>query len=150
MCQFNNIGLLMTFPDYRVPQMLQSVGVLRYDWHLGDAVNAQGTLEQGGTNKISIRVGTVCAVKGIVRCVGEEVLLRCAGGMPSAAAAAAAARGDGWEGGRLQEEDRHRRLGAITDNVSAMTINRYLWQRGERLDRVDLLGEHHKVITMFY
>jgi hypothetical protein len=29
MCQFNNIGLLMTVPDYRVPQMLQCAGVLR-------------------------------------------------------------------------------------------------------------------------
>jgi hypothetical protein len=29
MCQFNDIGLLTTFTDYRVPQMLQRVGVLR-------------------------------------------------------------------------------------------------------------------------
>jgi hypothetical protein len=29
MCQFDDIGLLMTFPDYCVPQMLRRAGVLR-------------------------------------------------------------------------------------------------------------------------
>jgi hypothetical protein len=102
MCQFADIGLLTTFPDYRVPQMLRSAGVLRYDRRLGDAIDARRTLERGGTNEISIRAGTVCAVEGIVRRVRvrEEVLSWCVGGMPSAVAAAAAAGGDGCEGGR--------------------------------------------------
>jgi hypothetical protein len=75
----------MTFPNYRVLQMLWCAGVLRYDRHLGDAVNAWRTLEWGGTNKISIRVGTVCVVKGITQCVREETLSGCIGGIPSAA-----------------------------------------------------------------
>jgi hypothetical protein len=29
MCQFDDIRLLTTFPDYRVPQMLWRAGVLR-------------------------------------------------------------------------------------------------------------------------
>jgi hypothetical protein len=29
MCQFEDIGLLTTFPDYRVLQMLQRAGVLK-------------------------------------------------------------------------------------------------------------------------
>jgi hypothetical protein len=100
MCQFDDIGLLTTFPDYPVPQMLQSAGVLRYDRRLGDVVDAQRMLEQGGTDEISIRAGTVCAVEGIVRRVREEVLSGCVGGMPSAVAAAG---GDGCKGGRSRK-----------------------------------------------
>ena len=124
--------------------------MLRYDWRLGDAVDARRTLERGGTDEISIRAGTVCAVEGIVRRVREEVLSGCVGGMPSAAAAAAAAGGDGCEAGRSRDEDRRRRLRAIADDVSAVTIDWYLWQQGERLDQADSLGEHHRVVTTFY
>jgi hypothetical protein len=151
MCQFDDIGLLTTFPDYRVPQMLRSAGVLRYDRRLGEAVDARRTLERGGTDEISIRAGTVCAVEGIVRRVREEVLSGCVGGMPSAAAAAAAAAvGDSCEGGRSRDEDRRRRLRTIADEVSAVTIDWYLWQRGERLDRGDSLGAHHRAFTPFF
>jgi hypothetical protein len=139
--------------------MLQRAGVLRYDRCLGDAVNAWRTLEQGGTDEISIRGGTLCAVNGIVRGVREEILLGCLGGIPSVAAAvavaAAATGGDEGAGGRLQDKDYHHHLRAIVDNVSAMTasavmINWYQWQWGERLNQADLLGEYHGVITTFY
>ncbi len=51
------------------------------------------TLEQGGTDEISIRVGTVCVVKGIAQRVREEILLGCVNGIPSAAAVAASGGG---------------------------------------------------------
>ncbi len=73
--------------------------MLRYNRCLGDAVDARRMLEWGKTDEISIRVGTVCAVKGIVWHVREEILLVCIGGIPSAVAAAAAARGDDGAGG---------------------------------------------------
>jgi hypothetical protein len=50
MCQFNDIGLLTIFPDFRVLQMLQCTGVLRYNRCLGDAVDARRTLEWGKTD----------------------------------------------------------------------------------------------------
>ncbi len=94
------------------------------------------------------RVGTMCAVKGIAQCVREEILFGGIGSILSAAAAAA--WGDNGTGGRLQDEYYCHCLQAIADKVLAVTIDWYLWQRGERLDGADLLGEHHRVVTTFY
>jgi hypothetical protein len=93
MCQFDKIGFLMTIPDYCVLQMLQRTGVLRLDRCLGDTVDPWGMLEQGRTNEISIRAGTIGTVKGIAQCVREEIHSGCVDGIPSAVAAAAAAGG---------------------------------------------------------
>jgi hypothetical protein len=66
-------------------------------------------LERGGTDEISIRAGTVCTVKGIMRRVREEILLGCVDGIPSATAAAAAG-GDDDAAGRLWDKDYCHRL----------------------------------------
>jgi len=160
MCQFDDIRLLTTFPDYRVPQILRRTGALRYDPRLADMVDGRTTLERGGVDEISIRAGTVVAVEDIVRRVREEIL-RGVGVVPTntTTTATAAAADDGGDGGdaegRTRDDDddddgyRHR-LRAIADDVSAVTIDWYLWQRGERLDRANSLGEHHRVVTTFY
>ncbi len=95
MCQFDDIGLLTTFPDYRVPQMLRAAdaaarGRAAVRSAPGGRCDAGRMLERGGTEEISIMGGTMCTVEGIVRRVREEILWGCVGGIPSAAAAAVA------------------------------------------------------------
>jgi hypothetical protein len=82
-------------------------------------------LEQGGTNEISIRAGTVCAVEGIAWHVREEILSGCVNGIPSVVVVAAA-RGDNSVVGRLRDKDYHHRLQAIADKVLAVMIYWYL------------------------
>jgi hypothetical protein len=160
MCRFDDICLLTTFPDYRVPQILRRTGALRYDPRLAGMVDGRRTLERGGVDEISIRAGTVVAVEDIVRRVREEIL-KGVGVVPTkttkTTTTAAAVADDGGDGGdaegrsRDDDDDGYRhRLRAIADDVSAVTIDWYLWQRGERLDRANSLGEHHRVITTFY
>jgi hypothetical protein len=81
-------------------------------------------LERGGTDEISIRAGTVCAVKGIAQHVREEILLGCVDGILSAAAAAAAG-GDIGAAGRSRDKDYHLCLQAIAYNVLAVMIYWY-------------------------
>jgi len=144
MCRFDDIRLLTTFPDYRVPQILRRTGALRYDPRLGGMVDGRRTLERGGVDEISIRAGTVVAVEDIVGRVREEILKGVGGVVPTktttAPAAAAAAADDGGDGGDAEgrsrdgdddDDDGYRhRLRAIADDVSAVTIDWYLWQRG--------------------
>ncbi|KAL3772098.1 hypothetical protein ACHAW5_004936 [Stephanodiscus triporus] len=131
-CEFYDVDLLTTFPDYRVPQILRNVGVLRYDPPLAMAVDRRTTLERGGIDEISIRAGTVSAVEGIVRRVREIIVSSVVANKSTAA-----------EGGDVDPRE-------IADDVSAVTVDWYLWQHGERLDRANLLGEHHRVVTTFY
>jgi hypothetical protein len=83
-------------------------------------------LEQGGTNEISIRVGTVCAVEGIAWHVREEILLGCVNGILSTVAAAAAAGGGNGAAGSSRDKDYRHRLRAIADNMLAVTIYWFL------------------------
>ena len=41
-------------------------------------------------------------------------------------------------------------LPTLANDVSAVTIDWYLWQQGEKLDRLNLLQPHHRVHTTFY
>ena len=41
-------------------------------------------------------------------------------------------------------------LHKLLEDVSAVTIDWYLWQRGEKEDRLNLLGPHHRVRTTYY
>ena len=121
-CQFDDIRLLTTFPDYRVPQILRHVNVLKYNSSLEKKVDNQVTIEKGSIDETSIRAGTVLAVEKIVHRVKEEVLSN--------------AKVDNCS--------------KIVDDISAVTIDWYLWQRGEKLDRANLLRPHHRVVTTFY
>ncbi len=88
-------------------------------------VDAQRTLEQGGTDEISIWAGTMYMVEGIVWHVREEILSGCVGGIMSAATTAAAG-GDNGMAERLWDKDYCHHLQSIADNVLAMTIDWYL------------------------
>jgi hypothetical protein len=82
-------------------------------------------LERGGTNGISIRAGTVCAVEGFAWRIREEILLGCVNGIPSAVAVAAAG-GDNGVARRSRDKDYCHHLQAVADNMLAMTIYWYL------------------------
>jgi len=128
-CQFNDMNLVTTFPDYRVPQILRHVGVMNYESVLATLVDDQVELEKSGIEEVSIRAGTVVAVEEIVQRVKENI--------SSATVEGCSER---------SESDLQR----LADDVSAVTIDWYLWQRGEKLDRLNLLGPHHRVRTTFY
>lgn len=79
-------------------------------------------IQKGSIDEISIRAGTVLGVEKIVYKVKEEILSN--------------AKVDNCS--------------KIVDDISAVTIDWYLWQRGEKLDRASRLGPHHRVVTTFY
>ena len=127
-CCFTDMNLVTTFPDYRVPQILRNVGVMKYGSSLANLVDNQVELEKSGMDEVSIRAGTVVAVEDLVQKVKEKLANIAAGG---------------------QLENRNN-LRALAGDVSAVTIDWYLWQQGEKLDRQDLLEPHHRVCTTFY
>ncbi len=143
-CQFHDIDLLTTFPDYRVPQVLRHMNVLRYDPTLAMMVDGRTTMEKGGIDEISIRAGTVMAVEEIVQRVREKIRSRRNNATTTTTTTTTAESGNDSV---VRSRDDLRR---IADEVSSVTIDWYLWQQGERLDRARLLGEHHRVVTTFY
>ncbi len=128
-CHFTDMKLITTFPDYRVPQILRQVGALQYTPELAAKVDNQEELSEGGVDEVSIRAGTVVAVEEMVELVKKHLI--------------AIAEADS------SEESMHN-LQSLLEDVSAVTIDWYLWQRGEKEDRLNLLGPHHRVRTTYY
>lgn len=128
-CHFTDMNLITTFPDYRVPQILRQVGALQYTPELAAKVDNQEELDEGGVDEVSIRAGTVVAVEEMVELVKKHLTH--------------IAETDSSEEGKLN-------LHKLLEDVSAVTIDWYLWQRGEKEDRLNLLGPHHRVRTTYY
>lgn len=61
-CYFSDIGALTMFADYRVPQILRSMGVLKYTDSLSSSIDALETLPWGGKMEVELRAQTVVAV----------------------------------------------------------------------------------------
>ena len=128
-CEFNDMPSITTFPDYRVPQILRHVGVMKYEDDLAQKVDGLNELEKGCHDEVSIRAGTVVAVDDLVLRVKEKLAI-----------IACNAVGD------VSKKD----LQTLAHDVSAVTLDWYLWQQGEKLDRQNLLEPHHRVRTTFY
>ena len=128
-CHFTDMNLITTFPDYRVPQILRQVGGLKYSPQLAAKVDNQNELEAGGDDEISIRAGTVVAVEEMVELVKKHLI--------------DIAEVDASEHSKNN-------LQKLLQDLSAVTVDWYLWQRGEKEDRQGLLGPHHRVRTTFY
>ena len=126
-CQFNDMQKVTTFPDYRVPQILRHVGCLEYCSELSKLVDEQVEIPKSSIDEVSIRAGTVVAVEEIVKKVKEIIL-----------------------SSETDEKRSQNELQVLADDVSAVTIDWYLWQQGERLDRMGILGPHHRTRTTFY
>mmetsp|Transcript_31733 Transcript_31733/g.65191 ORF Transcript_31733/g.65191 Transcript_31733/m.65191 type:complete len:468 (+) Transcript_31733:105-1508(+) len=128
-CHFTDMNAVTTFPDYRVPQILRNVGVMKYASSLAKAVDDQVELEKSGLDEISIRAATVVAVEDLVQKVKEKL------------------------GSMAVMDDsaiNRSKLDKLSEDVSAVTIDWYLWQQGEKLDRQNLLEPHHRVRTTYY
>jgi hypothetical protein len=127
---FTDMKLITTFPDYRVPQILRQVGAIQYAPELAAKVDNHDELEEGRVDEVSIRAGTVVAVEEMVELVKKQLV-------------------DIAEADDASEESKNN-LHKLLEDVSAVTIDWYLWQRGEKEDRLNLLGPHHRVRTTYY
>lgn len=127
---FSDMKLITTFPDYRVPQILRQVGVMQYVPELAAKVDNHDELEEGGVDEVSIRACTVVAVEEMVEQVKKHLT-------------------DISEADDASEQSKSN-LHKLLEDVSAVTIDWYLWQRGEQEDRLNLLGPHHRVRTTYY
>ena len=60
---FRDVDQLTMFADYRVPQLLRSLGVLVYDAALSEAVDALQEVPFGSEQEVEIRAATVVSVE---------------------------------------------------------------------------------------
>ena len=114
-CCFQDIEVITTFADYRVPQLLRDLGVLDYSASLANKVDAGEVLTPFCADELYIRAGTVVAVDELVKLV------------------------------KLKLDD-----SILADSCNAVTIDWYLWNIGEKMDRDGVLRQHHKVRTIYY
>jgi len=125
--RFDDIDALTCFADYRLPQLLASLGILVYSAELAAAVHALQPLLAGSAAEVQLRAATVQAV---------EVMR----------AAAAQAVGSLVTGARdsTNETVDCEPLSA----VSAFQLDWILWERGEAL--LASLPPHHRTLMIFY
>ena len=128
-CHFNDMELVTTFPDYRVPQILRHVGVLQYESKLATWVDDQEELDHSYIDEVSIRAGTVVAVEELVQKIKEKISIIV---------------------GENKSDRSESELERLVEDVSAVTVDWYLWQKGEQMDRLNQLEPHHRVRTTFY
>ncbi len=69
---FHDIGDLTTFPDYRVPQVLRGLGILRYSPELARRVDALEEIPAGSEEETEIRAATVQAVERLCQALAER------------------------------------------------------------------------------
>ena len=72
LCQWEDRGRLTCFADYRLPQLLASVGVLVYSDELRRLIGQRRQLEAGSSVEVSIRAHTVVAVERMVSLMREK------------------------------------------------------------------------------
>lgn len=62
---------LTAFADYRVPQALRRLGILKVSDDLAKRVEEEKELPEGGEEEVEIRAATICAVDDMVRARGR-------------------------------------------------------------------------------
>jgi len=60
---FSDIDELTAFADYKVPQVLRQMGILRYSSELSSRIDRREELPSGSPEEIEIRAGTIWAVE---------------------------------------------------------------------------------------
>ncbi len=73
---FRDIDKLTCFADYRIPQLLQQIGVLRYRDDLARTVADSSSIAPGSEREVAIRAATVQAVEAMreeLRKLGKDV-----------------------------------------------------------------------------
>jgi len=61
--RFTDMGRLTAFADYKLPQVLRYLGILRYTQGMARKVDQKVFLEAGGTEEVEIRANTIWAVE---------------------------------------------------------------------------------------
>jgi len=60
---FSDIHQLTAFADYKLPQVLRHLGILRYDPDLADRIDAYKLIDPGSPEEVEIRANTIWAVE---------------------------------------------------------------------------------------
>jgi len=68
---FSDLDRLTAFADYKLPQVLRGLGILRYRPPLARRVDAAESLEPGGPEEVEIRAATIWAVENIRECLAD-------------------------------------------------------------------------------
>ncbi len=61
--RFTDMDKLTAFADYKLPQVLRQLSILRYAPELGQKVDEQTLFEAGSAEEVEIRANTICAVE---------------------------------------------------------------------------------------
>lgn len=72
-CNFTDMHMLTTFPDYRIPQLLRSLDVLKYSPFLASKIDSNIEIQASSIDELYIRAATVVAVDLLVKNVKEKV-----------------------------------------------------------------------------
>jgi len=76
--QFDDINDLTCFADYRIPQLLSNIGIMKYSEQLKDHIENHRVIPAGSEVELSIRAHTVQAVElmreSLKRITGHEIL----------------------------------------------------------------------------
>ncbi len=59
--EFHDIGRLTVFPDYKLPQILRSFGVIRYSPELASRIDNEERIDAGSREEVEIRAATIIA-----------------------------------------------------------------------------------------
>lgn len=70
--RFEDIDQLTAFADYKLPQVLRHLGILRYDVDLAERVDSQALVDAGSAEEVEIRANTVWAVEWIRQALGRR------------------------------------------------------------------------------
>jgi hypothetical protein len=69
---FRDINLLTAFADYKLPQLLRSLGIIEYNHELAEKVDSLTVIPAGSNEEIEIRAATVCAVEELVEILASK------------------------------------------------------------------------------
>jgi hypothetical protein len=68
---FNNLDQLTAFADYKVPQVLQHLGILVYDHELSERLRRRVDIPAGDPLEVEIRAATIWAVEALRRALAR-------------------------------------------------------------------------------
>jgi hypothetical protein len=129
---------LTTFADYRVPQILRHFEILEYaPESLACQVDEGREIPAGSYDELSIRAATVVAVEDLVEYLNRQCHPHPQddASSPSDADSSTMTTGDTTQGNPF---------------FTAMGVDWYLWQVGERMHQQGAMKPFHKVCTTFY
>ena len=116
-CYFYDMDKITTFADYRVPQLLRHLDVLKYSPELSRQVDNKVELVPFCADELYIRAATVVAVDELV----DRVKMKLGEKSKS--------HDNGGDDANLPL------IGLQAENVNAVKMDWYLWNIGEKLDK---------------